>query len=161
MSGRAAALRPDLFIPLRGEQARILLGLGRNAEAAAAARDVLRHPEIEPRMWADSLALWVLRQAGFAAEAEQESAAVFRRFPGNTFQRGFVLTALGRFDDALPFLEHSPVIPRSRLLWDEMWDPYRADPRFAPLLAKLGLTEAYQTARETQARMLKAPETKK
>ncbi len=154
---RAAALRVDTYIPLRGEQARILLALGRNAEAAEVARDILRRPELAPRFWADSLALWVLRQTGFAAEAQGHTAALLARLPANSFQRGFIWGSVGRFDEALPFLEHTAVMVMQSLMFDQMWDPYRADPRFEQLMAKLGRAAEYKVARETVARLRSAP----
>ncbi len=150
---RAAALRKDTYIPLRGEQARILLALGRNAEAAEVARDILRRPELAPRFWADSLALWVLCQTGSGEEARGHTAPLLARLPANSFQRGFILGSVGRFDEALPFLERTAVMVMVSLMFDQMWDPFRVDPRFEQLMAKLGRTAEYKVARETVARM--------
>ena len=64
-----------------------------------------------------------------------------------------MLSALGRFDEALPFLERTPTQPIRYLYWDERWDPWREDPRFLQLMAKLGRAEEYKVARATLARL--------
>jgi hypothetical protein len=39
------------------------------------------------------------------------------------------------------------------LMFEPTWDAWRTSPDFRELIAKLGVTEEYQTARETRARM--------
>lgn len=68
--------------------------------------------------------------------------------------RGIVLVAIGRFEEALPFLAQSPPLNWRMLYLDTMFDPYREDPHFQQLLVKLNCVEEYKRARETLARML-------
>jgi hypothetical protein len=75
--------------------------------------------------------------------------------------RGFVLVALGRFEDALPFLAHTPPIANRLLCWDVMFDPYRDDPRFQQVLLKLNCVEEYKVARESLTRVLKEQQAKR
>jgi serine/threonine protein kinase/TolB-like protein/Tfp pilus assembly protein PilF len=155
INDRAGALRSD-FIPQRGERARILLALGRTPEAVVAARTVLANPEAWPRWHADGVAIWVLRMAGQATEATMRGEELMARLPADSYKRGLVLSALGRFGEAVPFLEHSPVILFRSLYWEEIWDPWREDPRFQALLVKLGCAEEYKVARASLARLAPA-----
>ncbi len=150
---RVAALRPGIFIPNLGDRAWILMALGRKAEAIEAARGVKERPELGPRLVADNRAIAVLRLAGFEQEASDYAAELFKRWPPETYQRGFVLGALGRFEDALPFLERIPSMVVQALFWNTTWDPWREDPRFLQLMVKLGRANEYAVARETLARM--------
>jgi tetratricopeptide (TPR) repeat protein len=150
---RSIALRPDAFIPQHGLRAQILLALGRKTEAVAEARFVRDHPDLSPRLQSDSVCVRVLLQAGFKDEASAYAAQLFARWAPDHYQRGFVLTALGRFDEAIPYLERTVAQPVRFLFWDESFDPYRNDPRFLQLLTKLGRAEHYQVARETRARL--------
>ena len=72
-----------------------------------------------------------------------------------------MLGALGRFEEASPFLAHSPSPTSRELFWNKIWDPWRDDPRFTQLISKRGHTAEYKVARETLARMLKEREAKK
>jgi len=46
-------------------------------------------------------------------------------------------------------------------MFDVMWDPWRESASFRELIAKLGITEEYKTARATQARMQREQAQKK
>ncbi len=158
---RVVALRPDGLMVNLGNRARILAALGRQDEAVATARMIGKDFQKGPRRDADVSAIWVLRQAGLQAEAAAYVENYFKALPEQSPQRGFVFGALGRFEEAQPFLEKAATVTRRRLFWDAMWDPYRDDPRFHQLLAKLGCAEEYKVARETLARMLKEQAAKK
>ena len=67
--------------------------------------------------------------------------------------RGFILTALGRFDEALPFLVTFPPHQGRSLLYENMWDRWRDDRRFINLIANLGRTSEYAIARAEVARL--------
>ena len=112
-----------------------------------------RRLEVFPRWQSDAFAVYVLSQAGMEQEAAEYASQLFKRLPADSFVRGLVLSALGRFDEALAKLERIPPTMRSNLIADSMLDPIRDDPRFHLLIAKLGMTEDYKTARETLARM--------
>ncbi|MSU51487.1 MAG: TIR domain-containing protein, partial [Opitutus sp.] len=121
ISDRARALHPD-FVPNLGHQARLLFALGRKPEAIETARLVRQHRERTPRRDADSLSIWVLCQAGLRDEAAAHADEYLKTLPETSQQRGFVLGALGRFDEALPYLEQTPPVVWRRLFWDPMWD---------------------------------------
>ena len=152
---RAAALRgSDVFVPNRGEQARLALQLGRRDEAIAAAKWLRDNPNLYPRWQLDSAAIRVLWRLGEQAQALGYAEELFKKFPPEHYQRGFVLGAMDRFEEALPYLEHTPAQPVRYLYWDESWDKWRDDPRFQRLMEKLGRTEEYNTARASIARLL-------
>ena len=161
IADRVEALRPDMLIMNLGNRCRALFALGRKDEAVEVARLIRANPTKNPRRDADPAAIWVLRQAGLAQEVAAYVDELSKRLPESSQQRGFVLGAAGRFDEALPFLERTPAIPRRRLYWDPLWDPWRNDPRFQQLMVKLGCSEEYKIARETLARMLKEQAAKK
>jgi TolB-like protein/Tfp pilus assembly protein PilF len=150
---RAIALRTEIFLPNLAERARALLLLGRKEEAFAFARQVLHNPELQPRWGCDERAIEVLVAGGRRQEAEEAAAKLFTRYPSESYLRGVVLAALGRFDEALPFLQHTQSIIVRQIYWDSLWDPWREDPRFLQLMAHLGRAEEYQVARATLARM--------
>lgn len=141
--------------PNRGELAGLLWRKGRKKEAVAAARFVRQLWPQKPRWFADGYAIWVLQQAGLRDEAAAYAAQLLKDLPETNSHRGLVLAAVGRFGDALPYLERSGLMTQWSLFWAPMWDPFRDDPRFLQLLAKLGCAEEYKIARETLARMLK------
>jgi TolB-like protein/Tfp pilus assembly protein PilF len=158
---RAAALRTEMWVPNRADQATLLLRLGRRAEAVQAARQVLHNLDERPRWTGDAAAVWVLRQAGLDTEATAAANQLFGRLAPDSYLRGFVLCALGRSEEALPYLERMPVFSIRMFAWDPMFDALRGDPRLAGVLAKLGRTESYRVARETLARMQKEQAAKK
>ena len=155
MNERAAALRTDVFVINVSARAEVLMALGRRDEAVAAARLVEQNIGTRPRWASDSVAIRILMQAGLKQEANDYAARLFATWPGDDPMRGTVLGALGRFEEALPFLERAPVTLRLDLYWDQVWDPWRDDPRFLQLMARLKCAEDYRTARTTLARMLR------
>lgn len=152
---RALALSPGGFIPAHGPRARALANLGRLNEAVEEVRRMRQRMEEFPRWHFDAHAVSILRQAGLEEEAADYAAQVMARkgLPPSSYVRGYVLGALGRFDEALPFLEQAPAMLTIGLLADSIWDPWRDVARFQQLIAKLGITREYKTARETLARM--------
>lgn len=161
LAERAVSLRQGVFIPALGVRAKVLAFLGRNDEAVETARLIRKHLNQYPRRGADDAALWVLHRAGLEAEASAYLEEILKTLEISSHQRGFALGAVGRFDEALPFLEKTPPGVRRRLNWDPMWDPWREDPRFQQLMVKLGCTAEYQTAREELARLVKESGAKK
>jgi serine/threonine protein kinase/tetratricopeptide (TPR) repeat protein len=153
ISEKAAALQKDVHIPNRADQAFLLWQLGRIDEAVEVARRVTQLPDKEPRWQADSDVIWVLRRAGFEQEAIVHAEVALRKWPINSYNRGFVLGALGRFDEALPYLEHTPAVAARGLFWDPMWDAWRNDPRFTALMVKLKRLEDYKVARAVVGRI--------
>ena len=153
---QVANLSTDVPILNAADQTLICHALGRTAEAVAAARFIMSRPALGPRWLADKDAVWVMCQSGFQAEAADYAAKIFAAWPADLFLRGYVLGALGRFDEALPYLERTTVLSVQWLFWDTMWDPYRDDPRFHAVITKLGFTSEYQTARESFAQIQRA-----
>ena len=158
---RAAALRTEIFLHNTAGRACALLALGRKEDAFEAARYILRHPDVRPRWNSDAVAIRVLWEGGRQQEAEYEAARLLTRWPQDFYLRGFTLVALGRFDEALPYLTRTPSSLVRTLYWEPMWDLWREDPRFKQLIVKLGRAEEYKLARQTLARMLKEQEAKK
>jgi len=158
---RAEALRTEVFLPTMSARARALLALGRKEEAFTAARQILHNPDLRPRWDSDASAIHVLLAGGRRQEAENEGAGLLARYPEESYLRGYILAALGRFDEALPFLQHTPPMVGWRIYSDTMWDPWRDDPRFLQLIVSLGRAEEYKVARVTLERMLKEQEAKK
>ena len=133
-----------------------LRGLGRDAEAVAAARMVRTRLNDRPRWAADFLAVGALRHAGLPVEAEEYARELLAVLPpGAIIVRGIVLMALGRFDEALPFLERIPVTARRALFWQQIFDPVRDDPRFHQLLDRIGCAADYIVARAELAELRK------
>jgi len=159
ITDRARALRITLHAPLEGARAMALLGLGRKEEAVAAARLVPQEKSFALRWWAGEEALHVLRQAGAPGEADDVLRQWQASLPPDNLAHGPLLHALGRFDEALPFLEQTSPTFFARFHYQVIWDDVRDDPRFHRLLAKLGCEAEYRTGRETLARMLRERET--
>jgi len=151
---RARALRTTMHAPHEGARAIALLGLGRNDEAVAAARLVLQENSFAMRWWAGEEALYVLRKAGDFGEAEAALRTMQAVLPPDNLAHGPLLHALGRFDEALPFLEQTSPAFFARFHFQIIWDDVRDDPRFHRLLAKLGCEAEYRLGRQTLARML-------
>ena len=157
---RASGLRPDPFLPNLAEQTQLLTVLGRPAEAVAVARTIRQNPNPRTRWFADAKAIWTLEKAGLGKEASEYAAELVTKSWAPGYVRGFVFVALGRFEEALPFLAQTPPVMKRAIYWDTMFDPYRDDPRFQQLLAKLNCVEEYKVARETLARLLKEQQAK-
>jgi tetratricopeptide (TPR) repeat protein len=149
---QANADRQDGFAPAVGYESLGLWQTGRTDEAVAAARAIRQSWPRQPRWQADAHALWVLRQAGLETEAAAYADALFAGLPAQTYQRGFVLAALGRFDEALPYLERTTTLSLDAIASLVMFDPWRDDPRFTALIEKLHWTAQYAKAREAMKR---------
>ena len=159
---RAASLRQESFLPLEAERARVLLELGRNEEALAAARKVLRDPRLLVSGWyAAGEALHVLHRGGAAEEAVGLAGSLVPAMPAGSYQRGYALCAVGKFAEGLSQLEHMPDIVQSRLYWHPMLDSVRDTPAFQQLMVKFNCVEEYKVARATLTRMLKEQAAKK
>jgi TolB-like protein/Tfp pilus assembly protein PilF len=147
----AAYEREKALVPERpsaaAHRALCLLELGRRDEAVALARQVAAMPTMELRLWADADVIHLLRQTGHDAEAAEQATRMLAQFNPDSYQRGAVLAAVGRWDEAEPFLERTPVNVQYMFYWSPVWDGWREDPRFLRLLAKLGCEEAYRLAR--------------
>jgi tetratricopeptide (TPR) repeat protein len=153
---RVAGLLPDVETSI-GMQAISLLKLGRLKEAAGAAQQVPANSALNRRIIVDAQAIYVLRQTGHVAEATEHAAKILPRFRPNSYQRGAVLAALGRWEEAVPFLERTPAIVRYLYYWDPIWDAWRNDPKFKQLLVKLECADQYRVAREALARLQAKP----
>ena len=151
ITDRALALRSTVHAPLQGARAIAFLGLGRNKEAMAAARLVPQEKSFAMRWWSGEEALFVLHRAGTASEAESVLHQMQASLPPDNVAHGPLLHALGRFDEALPFLEQTAPAFFSRFNYQTIWDDVRDDPRFHRLLAKLGCEAEYRLGRETLA----------
>jgi len=155
---QAIRLRPD-FPAAAAERAATLLRLDRRAEAVQATDPILANVTnaisnlIEPARTAQTIA--VLRQAGQESLAIEYAERLLKQLPADNYVRGAVLAAMGRWQEALPALEHTPTTQRYLFFWGQMWDEHRDSPQFKQLLAKLDCVKEYEVARETQARMLK------
>ena len=163
LSDRALALRPQIFIPLYGNRALLMLAAGRKDEAVAAARTVLDNPQLQPRWWLDANALYVLRRAGFAAEAQADAERIRAGLPARSQLHAAICAAIGRPHEALELLAANGVgsTTVSTIFYSELWDEARADPRFLGVITQLGFDADYRLARETLARMRKEQEAKK
>lgn len=145
---RAAALRPDVFVGNLSQRAPILLALGRMDDAIAAARTIRRHGRAEAfRRNSDSDAIFVLRQTGHCDEAAAYAAEVLSSISPGNYLRGFLLTAVGRFEEAWPELVHTPSIMLPQLYWSPLWNEVRAAATFGALINRLGREAEYTRAR--------------
>jgi TolB-like protein/Tfp pilus assembly protein PilF len=149
---RAAAILPDRPT-LSASRAMCLLRLGRRDEAVEWARKAAASASRELRLVADADAILVLRQTGHEAEAAAHAERLQSFLAPQSYQRGAVLAAMGRFDEALPYLERTPRNMTYTFYWNAVWDAWREDPRFMQLLQKLGRASDYRLARETVARL--------
>lgn len=154
ITDRALALRSTVIAPLFGARACALLALGRKDEALASARMVKQEGLWWMRWWACEEALFVMMQAGATKEAVELHSKWQRELEPEDTLRGPMLKAMGRFEEALPFLERSPTTLYSRFYYLPIWDDVRDDPRFHRLISKLGCEAEYKLGRETLARML-------
>ncbi len=151
---RVAALYDDTYAAVEGARAFALWSLGRVAEAVAAARVVTRETSWSTRWWAGEEALFVLCRAGAVDEAWEQQRRWQAELPPGAPANGPLLHAIGRFDEALPYLEQFPPASYFRLPYHEIWDDVREDPRFEQWLARLGYAAEYRVGRETLSRML-------
>ncbi len=150
---RAAALRENVSPFGQSELALVLLRLGRKDEALAIARAVLQSPLSANQSWAGGDAVYVLRQAGFMEEASRFGSELMAALPAESYLRGHILCALGRFDEGLLHLGNSTFIMMTRIAWLPILDPVRDTPGCKKLIEKLGMVEEYAVARATLARM--------
>lgn len=158
LAERALNMRHGVYAPALGVRARVLFVLGRTDEAVATARLLRTQLRQNPRRGADEAAIWVLQRAGLGPEAAAYAEDYFKTLPPASQQRGFALGGLGRFDEALPFLERMPASVRRRLYWDPIWDPWREDPRFRQLITKLDCVAEYEVARKVLAQIRPQPD---
>lgn len=155
VTDRALALRSTVIAPLHGARATALLALGRKDEAVAAARVVAEEELWWMRWWAMEESIAVLAEAGQKGEAEALQRAWSEKLVPDSPFNGTMLQALGRFDEARPFLESTPPSILSRFYYSTLWDSVRDDARFKQLISHLGCEAEYRLGRETLARMLK------
>ncbi len=158
---RSDALRGAAFWPLVAQRGVTQLTHGEAQTAIAAAIQIRQSGPAAPattRWWADGYAVYILRRTGRTAEAEAYAREARARFPTQSYQHGVVLAALGRLDEAVPYLIRTPQVARRVLYWSDVFDPYRDQPAFIELMAKMGSAAEYATARETRARLIKAQE---
>jgi TolB-like protein/Tfp pilus assembly protein PilF len=151
---RAVGLTPGSRSRLAVRRAHVLLRLGFRDEAAEALRPTL------PRLRAGedgaqiSEAIWCLRTLGWTSELDQLTAEVLAR-PQPTFAKGVLLAAIGRVDEAYPYLALATPIMRQVLYFDPVFDPVRDKPEFRQVLRQLGCEEEHKLAQETLSRILK------
>jgi TolB-like protein/Flp pilus assembly protein TadD len=133
-----------------------LIGLGRNEEAIAAARQAVAVPnraDWQPGFlaWSDGLAAWALAQAGARSEAE---AIVSRLLAGpeeSRYAANYALIVLGRFDEAAPTLEDQGGNHGYLFYFLNERPALLADARVAQLLTKLHAEEDFATFRRVVA----------
>lgn len=143
------------FVGYESIQCFALFVAGRAAEAANLARQVLADSSGFSRGLMVDDAIYVLREAGEPGEAAAAVPRTRALLHPESCYHGFLLQALGSFDEALPFLTSMPSFIQARLYFHPIWDPVRDDPRFHQLLATIGCVAEYGVGRETLARMLK------
>ncbi|GAB5561188.1 MAG: hypothetical protein SynsKO_28350 [Synoicihabitans sp.] len=144
---KGAQLREGGFIPALSGMANSAYGLGRTEEAVRLSREVLSSwPEL-PRFSSDQFAVWVLHNTGHETEAEAFVESVMPELPPNSYIRGFLLAAIGRWEEALPNFETTPYAARGWVFDSPILDPWRDDPRFLAMIDRWGETERYQQFR--------------
>jgi TolB-like protein/Tfp pilus assembly protein PilF len=126
-----------------------LLKLNRRDEAADCARQVLTAPDHLLRLTADADAIYVLRQLGLEPEANERAVEALQRLGADSYQRGAVLAALGRWQEARPYLGRTPMDTQYVFYWIPTWDAWRSDPRFGDLMKSLKCEKQYEVARTT------------
>ncbi|MDQ5980507.1 MAG: hypothetical protein QG602_3484 [Verrucomicrobiota bacterium] len=159
---RAQALTPNFFVPLQAARATSLHQLGRTDEARAEVRRVIGDLSVKPRWWADGEMVRLLREDGQEQAAADHAARVISGANEESSAQQTALAALGRTEEALVSLERarpgaSGIGP---VFYTPAWAAVRQHPRFAEVLARLGILDEYQTAQATKARMLKEQEAK-
>jgi TolB-like protein/Tfp pilus assembly protein PilF len=156
---QAAALTPTSAPRHALRRARLLMELGRSAEAEVALLTYLQDPMSGSDPQFINEAVWCLRVIQSPAERERWTAKLLREYP-DTYSTGVILLMLGQNEKAFPLLEKAPPIFWQQLYWEQMFDPVRDTPQFRRLLEKIGCAEEYKVARETQARLLAEARTK-
>jgi TolB-like protein len=157
INARAAALVGGNFPGFDGTRCVALLSLGRREEALEAARSLLRDKSEAASRGPKDEAIYALCQAGAADEASEEADKIRETLPPESYNRGTLLQALGRFSEALPYLAEPPAVHLVKLYFHPMWDAVRNEPRFHQILANIGCEAEYKVGRETLARMLEGP----
>lgn len=152
---RANELRKGGFVQSVAGEAMALWLAGRHDEAVALARST-RQPELQQLPWVKAgYAIWVLRQAGLEAEAAKYGAEELPTLPAHSYQRGFLLAGLGRFAEALPYLEKMPPYIYYSMASSPIFEPWREDPQFKALVEKLHWSIPYAKARATRLEVLR------
>ena len=123
-------------LPALGKKAAILNALGRSEEATAVVR----------RISPDYARAYFAASAGLKSEAEALLPKLTSRFA-----RWFVLAGLGRYGEALDSLDPAEIGFADDALRAPCLDPMRSDPRFAKLIAMLGMTDASARAQAWRA----------
>jgi adenylate cyclase len=152
VTDRALELQCALTAPINGARAMAFLALGRREEAVAAARKVRQVESVLMRWWSGEEALYVLLRLGEPGEAARQYRDWRAASPVDATDFGHLLNALGRFDEALPFLASTSTANFARLYFHPIWDGIRGDPRFGQLLKKLGCEAEFAVARPTLER---------
>lgn len=137
----------DGFLPAWSTLARIHFSRGRHADALKWARLTLQNPDKTPRWASDAFCAWIVKQLGDSGEADRLASEIVKRYPPNSYMRGLMLVSLGRFDDALVYLDRIPPQQGRYIYYDEIWDPWRNDPRFINVIEKNGRMAEYRIAR--------------
>ena len=78
--------------------------------------------------------------------ARTEAEALLQHPPKDDFFHGILLCALGRGDEAVPFLKPVVSIYRDLILWTFQEVMPRESPEFHRKLAEWGMTESWQRA---------------
>jgi tetratricopeptide (TPR) repeat protein len=144
---RASELRSDIYVPNYGSRVSAEFRLGHKDEAVRLARQVRANLDIRPRGAADAQSIYVLAQCGFTAEANEYARVMLDRLPLQSHVRGFVLAAIGRTDEAWPYLARMSTLEMLRLLTEPMFEPVRRDPRFSALAATLRIPQELLSSR--------------
>lgn len=152
---RATQLRDGGFIPSLSAMAHAAFEMGRTDEAIDLSRQVLTSWPEGPRFTGDQFAVWVLCQTGHEAEAEAYVERILPELPPNSFLQGFLLAAIGRWEEALPNFENTPPSARNWVFENPILDQWRDDPRLLAMFDRWGETERYQKMRTRIAEMRK------
>jgi TolB-like protein/Tfp pilus assembly protein PilF len=144
---RAAALRSELYVSNLGSRVTVEYRLGHTESAVNLARQVRANFDVRPRGSAAPQAIYVLLKTGHAAEAEDYARQVMARLAPQSHLRGYVLVALGRIEEAWPYLSDMPTQELLKIARDPMFEPVRRDPRFSALAATLRIPQELLSSR--------------
>lgn len=144
---RADSLRSGGLIPAKAAGGLSLWMLGQKDEAIEIARSTRQSFPSDPRGNSDINAIWVLVQAGLEEEVAEYGEMLLSELPPRFFKRGFILAALGRFEEAIPYLARTPALSLRLLASSNLFDSYREDLLFNYLLETLDWKEEYAKAR--------------